>query len=262
MTSDNQSGETLESHAVQKPREARASLFTHYVRNPLLGLMFDLGGGIMRADGCQFIIPKDMSTIGWRGACVSGGAYEADERALIRKFLRPEDTVLELGACLGVVSCVTNQLLRDRSRHVVVEANPLLIPWLFRNREMNHSGFLVEHCAVGKPPEVTFYIHATAVVDGSSQRKSARPVRLPCRSLAELQQRYGPFSTLIMDIEGSEFDVLEDSPALLQNYRLAVIEFHEHIIGEKKTARCKEILSAAGLKLAGKTGYTEAWQKG
>jgi FkbM family methyltransferase len=202
-----------------------------------------------------------MSSIGWRGACVAGGGYEADERALIKKFLRPEDTVLELGGCLGVVSCTTNQLLRDRSRHVVVEANPLLIPWLFRNRELNNSNFLVEHCAVGKPPEVTFYIHSTSVVDGSSQRKSGRAVRLPCRSISELNERYGPFSTLIMDVEGSEYDVLEAAPALLKNYRLAVIEFHEWAIGAKKLARCKEILTAAGLQLVGKSSDTEAWQR-
>ena len=169
--------------------------------------------------------------------------------------------MIELGGSMGVVSCVTNKLLKRDTAHVVVEANPLLIPWLFRNREMNNSSFLVEHCAVGKPPEVTFYIHSTAVVDGSSQRKSARAVRLPCRSLSELHERYGPFSALIMDVEGSEFDVLEDAPALLKSYRLAVIEFHEWAIGAQKLARCREILTAAGLRLVGEAGFTEAWQR-
>jgi len=32
------------------------------------------------------------------------GSYEAEERALIREFVRPSDAVLELGACLGIVS--------------------------------------------------------------------------------------------------------------------------------------------------------------
>jgi FkbM family methyltransferase len=203
-----------------------------------------------------------MSTIGWRGACVHDGAYEADERQLIKQFLHPEDAVVEMGACLGVVACTTNRLLRERKRHVVVEANPLLIPWLFRNRELNRAEFLVEHCAVGKPPEVTFYIHATAVVDGSSQRKSERPVRLPCRSLRELHERYGPFNTLIMDVEGSEWDVLEASQEVMNTYRLAVIELHDWIIGIEKVARCKEILAAAGLRFVGRAGYTEAWQRG
>lgn len=236
--------------------------FTHYVVHPFYGLLFDIRGGVFRADGCRFVIPKDMSTIGWRGAGFGTGEYEADERQMMKQFVRPEDSVIELGACLGVVSCVTNQLLRDRSRHLVVEANPLLIPWLFRNRELNNSGFIVEHCAVGKPPEVTFYIHPTAVVDGSSQRKSARGFRLPCRSLQELHERYGPFTALIADVEGSEIDVLEHSREVLKTYRLAVIEFHPSIIGEAKVTRCKEMLTHCGLRLVGKAGFTEAWQRG
>ena len=234
----------------------------HYVVNPFYGLMFDLRGGIFRADGCQFVIPKDMSTIGWRGAGFGRGDYENNERDLTKQFVRPEDSVVELGACLGVVSCVTNRLLRDRTRHLVVEANPLLIPWLFRNRELNQSGFLVEHCAVGKPPEVTFYIHSTAIVDGTTQRKSGRGYRLPSRSLRELHDRYGPFNTLIADIEGGELDVLEGAGDLLKSYRLAVVEFHPTIIGEDKVARCRQILTDCGLRFVGKAGVTEAWQRG
>ena len=242
-------------------RRRLGELFVHYVLHPFLGVLFDMSGGVFRADGCRFYIPRKMSTIGWRGVCCWLGEYEADERQLVRQFVRPEDRVIELGACLGVVSCVTNQLLRDRSRHLVVEANPLLIPWLFRNREANHSGFLVEHCAVGKPPEVTFYLPSIAVVDGSAKRESARAVRLPSRSLPELHERYGPFDTLVADVEGSEIDVLEGSAAVLQTYRLAIIEFHASIIGETQVARCREILTNSGLRLVGRAGLTEAWQR-
>ena len=239
-----------------------ADLWVHYVLHPFFGVLFDISGGVFRADGCRFYIPRKMSTIGWRGVCCWLGEYEADERQLVRQFVRPEDSVIELGACLGAVSCVTNQLLRDRSRHVVVEANPLLIPWLYRNREANHSGFIVEHCAVGKPPEVTFYLPSTAVVDGSAKRKSGREVRLPCRSLQELDERYGPFDVLVADVEGSEIDVLEGSAGVLQKYRLAIIEFHPSIIGEGKVTRCREILGNSGLRQVGKAGFTEVWQRG
>jgi FkbM family methyltransferase len=232
-----------------------------FVLNPLGGLLFDLTGGVYKTDSCRFVAPKEMSNIGWRGACFWRDRYEAEERSLIKQFLKPEDTVIELGACLGVVSCVTNRLLKDRSRHLVVEANPYLIHWLQRNRQLNQAGFLVEHCAVGTPPETTFYIHPTAVVDGSCQHQSDNAVRLPCRSLRELHERYGPFSALIMDIEGGEADVLEMSQDLIKSYRLAVIELHSAIIGEDKIARCKQILSNAGLQFAGRAGITEAWRR-
>ena len=117
---------------------------------------------------------------------------------------------------------------------------------------------------MGKPPEVTFYIHPTVIVEGSSQRKSSRRLefRLPCRSLRELHERYGPFSAVIMDIEGSELDVLEDSQPALKAYRLVIVEFHSWIIGEDKIERCRQILTNCGLHLVEKAGFTEAWRRG
>lgn len=255
---------TCDSNATDSarfPRSKAGKVFAHYVLHPLHGLLFDLRGGVFQADGCQFAIPRNMSTIGWRGVSFGKGEYEAPERELVKRFVSPEDSIIELGGCLGVVSCVTNRLLRDRSRHLVVEANPFLIPWLCRNRELNQSSFIVEHCAMAPPPEVTFYIHSSAVVDGSTQRRSAHGIRLPSRSLRELHERYGPFNTLIADIEGSELSVLEDSGDLLRAYRLVIIELHSSIIGEDKIARCREILSRCGLRMVRKAGVTEAWQR-
>ncbi len=116
-----------------------------YVLRWLWGVWFDLTGGRFRADGCEYVIPKDITSRAYR-SCFLDGSYEAEERELIRTYLRPTDTVLELGACLGIVSCMTNKILADKSRHVVVEGNPFCIPSLHRNRDINKAGFLVENC--------------------------------------------------------------------------------------------------------------------
>ena len=232
----------------------------HYVIRPLDGLLFDLRGGQFRADGCVFDIPKHLTTRTYRG-CFQDGDYEDDERALIKKFLRPDDTVLECGACLGIVSCVTNSLLRDKTRHVVVEANPKVIPSLYRNRELNKAGFLIEHCAVSGKNEETFYLHPHYIVGGTSQRASNEAVRLPGRSVRELDARYGPFTALIMDIEGSELDAFQAAGDLFSRYRLVVVELHPWAIGEAKVQQCRDILAAAGLRHVGTAGITEAWQR-
>ncbi len=227
---------------------------------PLGGLLFDLKGGRFHADGCVFTIPKDVTTMKYR-SCFLQGTYEREERELVRRWLRPEDGVIELGACLGIVSCVTNQLLANRSRHVVVEANPLCIPSLYRNRELNRAGFLIEHCAVAKPPEVTFYLHPVYIVGGTYQRPSDHPIRLPAKSLRQLEQERGPFTALIIDIEGGELDVFEDSLELLKKYRLVIAELHEFAIGAAGVERCREILRECGLQCVGRAGITEAWQR-
>jgi FkbM family methyltransferase len=243
---------------VRRPLGSFAGMMEQRVLQPIEGFIFDLKGGRFHADGCTFTIPKDVTTRSYR-ACFLRGDYEHEERALIREWIRPEDCVIELGACLGVVSCVTNKLLADKSRHVIVEANPFCIPTIYRNREINRAGFLVEHCAVGLEREVTFYLHPVYIVGGTSQRASNRPVRLPAKSLRQLEEERGPFSALIIDIEGSEREVFEDSRDLLKRYRLVIAELHDWAIGNDGVERCREILRDSGLQLVGRAGITEAW---
>jgi len=245
---------------IRKPLGIAASRFDVAVVQPIQGMIFDLSGGRFHADGCEFIIPTDITSRSYR-ACFLEGDYEAEERELIRKFLRPTDTVLELGACLGIVSCVTNKILADKSRHVVVEGNPFCIPTIHRNRELNQAGFLVENAAVSNEREVTFYLHPVYVVGGTTQRATSRPVRVPARSLADLETRHGPFTALIMDIEGAELDIFSVSTEILKNYRLVIVELHPWAIGEENVERCREILAAAGLRFQQRAGITEAWQR-
>jgi FkbM family methyltransferase len=227
---------------------------------PLRGLLFDLSGGVFRTDGCEFEIPKKLTSLFYRATFLDGD-YEREERALIQRFLKPEDRVLECGACMGIVSCTTNRLLKDRTAHVILEGNPLLIPTLHANRRRNGCGFLIESAAVSNEARVTFYLHPVYIVGGTAQRKSEVEVVVPGRSLADLETRYGPFTTLVMDVEGSEYDVLQGCETLLAKYRLVVIELHPWAIGEEKVEACRAILRAAGLEKVGEEGLTEAWQR-
>jgi hypothetical protein len=63
------------------------STYQHIVR-PLLGLIFDLRGGRFKVDGCEIEVPKKLTTRTYRG-CFMLGDYEAEERALIKRHLRP-----------------------------------------------------------------------------------------------------------------------------------------------------------------------------
>jgi FkbM family methyltransferase len=225
---------------------------------PLMGLVFDLQGGRFRADGCTFAIPKDVTTMKYR-ACFLRGAYEQEERQLIRQWIQPSDRVLELGACLGIVSCVTNKLLADKTKHVVVEANPFCLASLYRNKALNGAGFLIEHCAVASQSEVVFYLHPVFIVGGSSQRPTDQPFRLPGKSLRQLESERGPFTALIIDIEGSEREVFAESKDLLRQYRVVIAELHDFAIGADGVEKCRQTLRESGLELAGRAGITEAW---
>jgi len=246
---------------IRRPLGSLAGRFNYFVLQPLQGLLFDLSGGQFRADGCTFVIPKQLTTRTYR-ACFWKGDYEKEERELVRRWVRPEDSVLELGACLGIVSCVTNQLLADKSRHVVVEANPYCLETLYRNKELNHSGFLIEHCAVAGQSETTFYLHPIYIVGGTPLRPTGRPVRVPAKSLRQLASERGPFTTLIMDIEGGELGALADSREILKGLRLVIVELHNFAIGVEGVEKCRAILGESGLHRIDCAGITEAWQRG
>jgi FkbM family methyltransferase len=245
---------------IRKPLGTLVGRFNERVVQPLGGLIFDLKGGRFHADGCTFSIPKDATTRAFR-ACFLTNKYEREERELIRKWLRPSDSVIELGACLGIVSCVTNRLLADKRRHVVVEGNPFCIASIHKNKELNGAQFLVEHCAVGNQAEVTFYLHPAFVVGGNVQRTTNRPCRLPAKSLRQLDAERGPFTALIIDVEGSEREVFESSAELLKRYRLVIVELHEWAIGADGVEWCREILRQSGLRRVAQASIVEAWER-
>lgn len=226
---------------------------------PLQGILFDLFcHGQFKADNCVFEIPKALTSRFIRG-CFFDNTYEISERTVIQKFVRPDDSVIELGGCLGIVSCTTNKLLQNKSRHLVVEANPQCVPALQRNRDLNQCSFRIENCAASNQPEVTLFLDPKLIVSGTTKSASAFQAKVAGRSLAELCRQYGPFSALIMDIEGSELDVLQSSEEILSNFRLIVVEFHPWIIGADGVSRCCDILRQSGFNMIERVFHNEAW---
>ena len=67
---------------------------------------------------------------------LESGAWEKEEITLLSKYIFPDDNVLEIGACIGALSVVTNDKLSKTSKHTVVEANPNLIKTIEKNKKI------------------------------------------------------------------------------------------------------------------------------
>lgn len=220
---------------------------------------------------------------------IKDGTWEDSEIQLCRKYLKPSDIILELGACIGVVSCVTNKMLDNPEQHVVVEANPETAKVLMLNKEKNNSKFEIENCLVFRDHSGKFYPASGAPQSGSTiihndglidKKGNVNPnqfdfdfVQLPVVSVEDLEEKHQKkFNVLIMDIEGGEFQFIKENIAFLESIDLAIIEFHHRFnidgCNEKEHSEAVKILESCGLaelknlvNVKGKTieTATEVW---
>ena len=230
--------------------------------NPLVGSLFTLTQSHYHCEGLRIAYPKGLVDIGFRSMFFFD-LFEESERELLRDRIRPDDRVLEVGACLGVVSCLIDRQLGEEGRLVVVEANPRIIPVLRQNRDENGAGFAIEACAIGDGEEREFAFGDSIVTGrvptGATGERSVETTPVPTRTLADLEEEHGPFNVLVADIEGGELELLESNPECLRRLRMVLVELHPGTIGEDGAGQCRKALTEAGLLLEATEGDTELW---
>lgn len=217
---------------------------------------------VYRKNNLVIHVPFDLTDYTFRGRFVFN-SYEAEEARHLSKHLKPDAKVLELGACLGYVSCLTNQILNDRSKHVVLEANPNLIPSIERNKEENKSGFHIENVVISKNDTVDFYIH-DLIVGGSSKRKTGSRIEVKGVGFDQLARKYGfKFDTLIMDIEGGELDLLRNFKDDISTFESIFVELHPfaNILTKEEAKECENILVSLGFTNTIRDGHFQIWTK-
>jgi FkbM family methyltransferase len=180
-----------------------------------------------------------------------------EERELVRRWLPDDLPVLEFGAGLGVVSCLANRKLSKPNRHIVVEANPAMIPLLTRNRDINKCSFSIVNKAIGYGCD-TIDLNIDSEFVGSTSKNAflGKTIAVPTTTIQRLLDDAG-FSEagIICDIEGTEADIVEQEFSLLReriSYVLA--ELHPAILGHSIVANLMKRLEAAGFRLKQQIG--------
>ena len=143
---------------------------------------------------------------------------ELPEQIMTCLFLREDDCVLELGGSIGRNSCVINNILRDRTNHVVIEPSMFEASKLLQNRDDNKLEFHIEKSAISDKP-----LFSREWFTYAEQVPGSVPVNVI--TLDELKSKYNmKFTALIVDNEGNFVSMLKAFPDLLQNIRLVQIE--------------------------------------
>ena len=218
-----------------------------------LGRFVGMPTDIVRLDGCKFTIDQTCVPSNIIELLLSN-RYEEPERHALKDFLDPDLPVVELGGCIGVVSCLTNRLLRRPEAHVVVEANPGLLPILRHHRERNECRFQVVHAALSYEAETIAFNVNDNVLASSVYGEDQQAVIVPTVTLRHLLNRYGfEQATLICDIEGAELGLVEHEIATLVGRVAAIImELHGRFDGDEPAAGMLAVLERAGFALVRK----------
>src|ERR1044072_4533763 len=113
-----------------------------------IGKLVEIRGNRVMVDGCEFGLDSPAISTSHKSRLFFDFVYEAPEREALRRDLNPELPVVDFGVSIGVIACLTNKKLNAPREHVVVEANPDLLPLLEENRDRNGCKVSILHRAI------------------------------------------------------------------------------------------------------------------
>ena len=198
--------------------------------HPLVGrLVGAVSQDAIRNNGCVIytgdhrVVPSIKASLFW-------GLYESAEIRFVRKYLRSDLDVVELGSSIGVVAAQVGRKLQPERQLVCVEANIELLELVRLNvaRNSSHVRTTVIHGALDYQASgsVTRLRLGDRNID-SSITDDPGGEAVPIVTLAGIlsQQQIGDY-VLVCDIEGAEAGILEIEKQALARCQQMIIELH------------------------------------
>jgi FkbM family methyltransferase len=218
--------------------------------NWFIGRLVELGGNHVKLHGLDVSVDNPLISTRHKSTLYFG-IYETAEIELASRYLDPDRPTVELGGSIGVVACVTNKMLKRPANHIVVEANPVLLPLLEENRRRNDCKFAIEAVAIGYGTDTIEFTVQDHFLFGRLQSSGGSPVQVPTASLGGLIDKHG-FETinLLCDIEGAEVALVENEAEVLRSrVKNLIMETHEEYLGEGPIVRMLATLQEIGFEL-------------
>ena len=159
---------------------------------------------------------------------------ERPEQELIAKFLPSECCVLEMGGESGTTSLIIDNILKDPSKHVLVEPSLRSIGKLANLKNLYKTSFHVAHGFVGR--------------DRSTHEKLWDECK-KCQmfDLCELENIVNQkFDVLIIDCEGAFCNIVKEIPEILDSAKLIIIEMDG---ADSEIPWLRNILFSSGFEL-------------
>lgn len=170
--------------------------------------------------------------------------YERAELYLVRNLIRPGDTVLDLGAGLGL-TCVAAAKASRGGRVVGYEAHPAIAPLAARNIQRNGVQAEIRNRAIGKERGAReFHIRRSFTASSALPSKRSKTIRIEADAFRDVAREIRP-TIIICDVEGIEKDLF--ASANLQTVQRIILELHPQLIGDAGVRECVQDLAQSGL---------------
>ena len=190
------------------------------------------------------------------------GGYERAERKLLGRLIREGDSVIELGASLGIVSTLLAKKVGPRGAVAAVEPNHLLRPHFERQLAVNGARAMlvpVLGCPLWEgpvPEEIRSQCFAAVENSLSGRAAGKEGDAVPWLTLKEVAERAGIAAptAIVIDVEGGEQVWCDHAPGFPESVRTIIVEVHPHLIGEMKSGECVQALIREGFALAAISG--------
>jgi FkbM family methyltransferase len=211
------------------PAALIARLTHHRIRN--FGLVFDTSD--------PAISSSVEASLFWQ-------LYESAEIRFVRRYFQGCSTVVDLGSSLGFTAAHALSSMAPDGRLISVEPNPGIIESLRRTLEDHAAGrriSIVEAAiAYGRDS-----VRLAPGVETWASRVGDDGIEVPATTLgAILDEHQVSDYCLLADIEGAEWDVVEQDSGALAGCRQAIVEVHEN--GSAETESLVDAFGRLGLK--------------
>jgi FkbM family methyltransferase len=205
------------------------------------------------------------------------GIYEKDERGLMRALFTPDESIIDIGANIGVVaSTALEEKLVDGGHIVCVEPNPKSLYPLRRNMERAVSlrplrSYEIVERAVSAQAQGHAHFRqrdnlSSGLATSTTPNRRDKMLCVQTVSLSDLVNRHATHgASLICDAEGAEIDMIRKEPDAFGKIRQIVIELHEPSLTGRPDAT-PDIMAGEieklGFKCGGRAGNTFYFAKG
>ena len=178
------------------------------------------------------------------GRLIKNTNSEAHSQFVVRRFLRPRDTVIELGGGIGTNSVQINMKLcsQTKSKHFVFEPQAELVDIIRRNAKLHASKFTVVHGVLSKKKGFTVPSFSPVKKDwiGVKATFKGRGRKAPSVSTLPIIP-----SVVVADCEGCLLQVLQEFPEILDRIRMV---YYENDGGAEVHKGLRRILAERGMQ--------------